>query len=372
VGGSLTLGGVLNVTDAGGFGTGVYTLVSYPVGSNFVYNGLGVGTVPDSNLVYSVNTNTVGVVALNVSCTGAAGAISGATAVCAGQNGVGYTVGSVSGATSYTWQAPAGASVVGGQGTTSITVNWGTTGGNVQVTPSNAGGCSGLPSSLGVTVNALPSVYGVTGGGAYCAGGSGVAVGLSGSESGVNYQLQWNGSDTGSPVAGTGSALSFGNQTLAGSYTAVASNATSGCGASMSGSASVALIPVYQCWQTQYFGCTNCPQADVNADPDGDGQGNQAEFLAGTDPTNSGSALRIISLVQRTTDVVITWATAGGRTNAVEASAGDGNGGYTTNSFGILNGQIILSGSGDTATNYTDLGGATNVPSRYYRIRLVP
>jgi hypothetical protein len=27
---------------------------------------------------------------------------------------------------------------------------------------------------------------------------------------------------------------------------------------------------------------------------------------------------------------------------------------------------------GDTATNYTDSGGATNGPSHYYRIRLVP
>ena len=34
-----------------------------------------------------------------------------------------------------------------------------------------------------------PSAFAVTGGGSYCTGGTGVAVGLAGSASGVNYQL---------------------------------------------------------------------------------------------------------------------------------------------------------------------------------------
>jgi hypothetical protein len=37
-----------------------------------------------------------------------------------------------------------------------------------------------------------------------------------------------------------------------------------------------------------------------------------------------------------------------------------------------MSGSIILPGSGDATTNYIDDGGATNSPSRYYRIRLVP
>ena len=55
----------------------------------------------------------------------------------------------------------------------------------------------------------------------------------------------------------------------------------------------------------------------------------------------------------------------------VQATAGDGNGGYATN-FTDLSGLIIIAGSGDQATNYTDAGGATNVPARYYRVRLAP
>ena len=55
------------------------------------------------------------------------------------------------------------------------------------------------------------------------------------------------------------------------------------------------------------------------------------------------------------------------------ASAGDAGGGYNTNFVDITTPpqHIIVSGSGDVTTNYTDSGGATN-PSRFYRIRLVP
>ena len=127
----------------------------------------------------------------------------------------------------------------------------------------------------------------------------------------------------------------------------------------------------FQQWQMNYFGCTNCLQAAANADPLGKGMSNTNQFLAGLNPTNSASALRIISAVPQSNDVVITWTTAGVRTNAVQASAGDASGGYTTN-FADISGSIIIPVSGDTTTNYTDVGGATNTPSRYYRIRLVP
>jgi len=37
-----------------------------------------------------------------------------------------------------------------------------------------------------------------------------------------------------------------------------------------------------------------------------------------------------------------------------------------------ISGLIPIPGSGDTTNNYHDTGGATNNPSRYYRIRLEP
>jgi polygalacturonase len=130
-------------------------------------------------------------------------------------------------------------------------------------------------------------------------------------------------------------------------------------------------LSAFEQWQIQYFGSTNNAAADPNADPDGDGQNNQSEFESGTNPTNSASALQIISTVRQSNDVMITWTTAGGFTNAVQATAGGGSGGYTTN-FSDISDLVIISGSGDATTNYTDAGGGTNVPSRYYRVRLVP
>jgi len=130
-------------------------------------------------------------------------------------------------------------------------------------------------------------------------------------------------------------------------------------------------LTAFQQWQQKYFGCTNCAEAAATADPDGDGMNNMEEFLAGTNPTNSLSALRIISVVRQSTNMVITWTTAGGTTNAVQATAGAANGSYTTN-FADVSGSIVIPGSGDTTASYTDVGGAANTPSRYYRIRLVP
>ena len=50
----------------------------------------------------------------------------------------------------------------------------------------------------------------------------------------------------------------------------------------------IALTP-YQAWQLQYFGCTNCPQAQPTADADGTGQDNAFKFVAGLNPTNAAS-----------------------------------------------------------------------------------
>ena len=67
-------------------------------------------------------------------------------------------------------------------------------------------------------LNPTISAFSVTGGGAYCQNTGGLPVNLSGSEVGVTYTL-YNGTTQLSPtIAGTGNALSFGNQ-LAGTYT---------------------------------------------------------------------------------------------------------------------------------------------------------
>src|SRR5207245_10661041 len=101
---------------------------------------------------------------------------------------------------------------------------------------------SNMSGNAVISVEANPTAFNVTGGGSYCVGGTGKPVGLSGSQTGVNYQLKRDGSNVGSPVAGTGSALNFGNQTAAGAYTVVATNnSANGCSGSMNGSASISI-----------------------------------------------------------------------------------------------------------------------------------
>ena len=88
----------------------------------------------------------------NCTAPGAAGTINGIAPVCQGVSEI-YTITNVTGATSYTWTVPAGATISSGQGTNSIQVLWGATGGNVTVTPVNTCG-NGISSSRTITVNA--------------------------------------------------------------------------------------------------------------------------------------------------------------------------------------------------------------------------
>lgn len=95
-----------------------------------------------------------------------------------------------------------------------------------------------------VTVHPLPVPQTLTGGGSYCSGGPGVVVGLAASESGVVYQLMNNSVPVGPQVSGNGSAISFGNQTLSGIYTAVATRLSTGCSKDMGSSVLVAINPL--------------------------------------------------------------------------------------------------------------------------------
>ncbi len=126
----------------------------------------------------------------------------------------------------------------------------------------------------------------------------------------------------------------------------------------------------YTTWQSNYFGCTTCTQAAGTADPLGKGTINTNQFMLGLNPTNSASIFRIISLVRTGNNIVVTWKAGGGKTNALQVTSGQSNGSYSNNFRDIT--SIILPNTGDVTTNYTDVGAATNAPTRLYRIRLAP
>ena len=84
----------------------------------------------------------------------------------AGQNNCAYSIAGVSGATTYAWTVPPGATIVSGQGTTAIMVNYGlaAASGYVSVTPANGFGSSGTTASAGVTVNPVGTPTAITSG----------------------------------------------------------------------------------------------------------------------------------------------------------------------------------------------------------------
>lgn len=443
---NLTLGGTLNINDAGGFGPGVYTLITY--GGTLAYNGLTIGATPSTNFLYVIDTNTAGEVNLNVmllpttitigaanlqdgsailaptssvavlvidtgnngfagpqpgfalsvgaswgaddkvvgvwdlrdsvNCSGNAGGALCDQTVVAYTNGIapGQTLqfywfpsltlsSNTLGVTSYgkytdpvgidgsaVWQMPGGGSVL-----------------NLLFLTTSLGGSN--PETAGLATLSTAGVAPLAGFTASPTSGTEpLAVTFTDTSSGSPLpSLFWDLGD--STTTNTAAGASFSHTYAAGTYT-VTLTASNFVGTSTLVSNSlITVITAFQGWQLQYFGCTNCPQAAGGADPDGDGMSNTNEFLAGTSPTNSLSGLRIISAVRQTTDVVIVWTTAGGVTNAVQATAGSANGSYTNN-FVDISDPIMIQGSGEVTTNYTDTGGATNSPARYYRIRLVP
>ena len=64
--GSLSVGGILNITDAGGFGPGTYTLFDYNLSQPFTLGNFGIGSAPDG-FSYTFSTNAPGHLDLIVS-----------------------------------------------------------------------------------------------------------------------------------------------------------------------------------------------------------------------------------------------------------------------------------------------------------------
>jgi hypothetical protein len=129
---------------------------------------------------------------------GPAGPITGSTSLCAGSTGQVYSIAPIVNATGYAWTAPAGATITAGQGTTSITVTFGTTSGNVSVYGTGPCG-NGAPNSLAVTVNPLP-VPTITGPATACQGTTNSVYTTQASMTGYNWTVSAGGMIT----AGTG------------------------------------------------------------------------------------------------------------------------------------------------------------------------
>ncbi len=248
---------------AGCYSTQVITVNPLPgsiSGPGVVCAGSSITLTCTGGGAWSSSTTTVATVG---SVTGIVSGVS------AGTTTISYTLGTTCYKTKVITVNPLPAPISGGlqicQGATTTLIDatpggtWGssslpiaTVGSASGVVTGVAGGTSTMTYIIGtgcyvtavVTVNPLPPLCNVTGGGNYCAGGMGLHVGLSCSSVGVNYQLYNGAFPVGVPIAGTGGSLDFGLITGSGTYTVVATNAITGCSRTMTGSAVITINPL--------------------------------------------------------------------------------------------------------------------------------
>ncbi len=123
------------------------------------------------------------------------------------------------------------------------------------------------------------------------------------------------------------------------------------------------------CWCLKYFGhpaglAGDNSRATDNAD--GDPASNIQEYLAGTNPTNSASYLRLTSLQIQSNGARLTWTTVGGKKYVVQTNPAPDN------AFADFSPVMTMPGGAESLTDFLDSDGTTNRSARFYRIRVVP
>ncbi len=104
------------------------------------------------------------------------------------------------------------------------------------------------------------------------------------------------------------------------------------------------------------------PVLDPNGDADGDGQSNAAEDLAGTNPLDATSTLRITGVVRSASahTTQITWSSVAGKQYQVESTSD-----LVSGTYSAISGIVTATA---TTTTYTDT--STN-PKKFYRVIVI-
>jgi trimeric autotransporter adhesin len=195
--------------------------------------------------------------------------------------------------------------------------------GSTTITYTLPGGCRAMTT---VSVHNMPATYATSGGGTYCAGGTGFHVRLSGSVTGVNYQLYNSGSTVGSPLAGTGAALDFGIQTTPGTYSVIATDVTTACFSNMMGDAVITVNPLPHAYALTGGG-SYCPSGiGIHIGLDSSVRGVDYQLFMGSTPATTpiagtGSALDFGLIAPVGTYTAVATTTATGCENNMTGSA---------------------------------------------------
>jgi hypothetical protein len=111
--------------------------------------------------------------------------------------------------------------------------------------------------------------------------------------------------------------------------------------------------------------------SDPNADDDGDGQSNYAEFIAHTNPRDAASVLKIISSTCNADGYpTLTWLSVGGTRYRI--LVGDGLGQPFSEIIRDAAAEIDAAPIGQASTqSYTDTNSSPNTV-RFYRVEVIP
>jgi hypothetical protein len=128
----------------------------------------------------------------NANAPATPGSISGNISPCLGSSGVPYSTNLVPGASSYNWTVPADAIVASGQGTANVTINFGTSNGDICVTASNACGTSSPICSAVTMLTSIAQAGVITGNAAVCQASNDVAYSVA-NVPGIGYTWSYSG-----------------------------------------------------------------------------------------------------------------------------------------------------------------------------------
>lgn len=254
-----------NITGPAGVcpGTETYSIPVVPGASGYTWTVSGGGTIASGQGTETIDvdwgavsgTYTVAVTANNICGSSAQSTISvtvtpgpptgtpvisGDTDPCPGVET--YTVSGVTGAGTYTWTVSGGGTIVSGQGSASIDIDWTTTGGpyTIAVTPENACG-TGTSGTLNVTVDGPPDIGTTTisGNNAPCPGSETYTIAAVTNATGYTWTLSGGGAITG----GQGTTSVTVNWTTSGGPYTLSVTADNACGSSSAATYSVTVQP---------------------------------------------------------------------------------------------------------------------------------
>lgn len=200
------------------------------ISSSGVFTGVAAGT---TNISYGISSGCFSTIVATVNALPAP--IVGPSSVCVGATET-YSLSAAPFGGAWTTTNPGVGTI---DGVTGVFGPAGPGTGTTTIVNTNAAGCT---ASKNVTVNPMPAVFSLdpTGAQHYCAGGAGIALTLSGSETAAIYSI-YNGASLVTTVAGTGAALPLGTFTAAGTYSVVAAIGT--CTMAMTGTADIIIDP---------------------------------------------------------------------------------------------------------------------------------